>query len=195
VSGSLATAFGFGSVHSAFHSSAATVAVNLLLFFGVVFWLGLAWWVYRDAQRRLTDRILIGTATLLGLVPFVGPVVYLLFRPPETLEDVRAREAELRALESRLARREEHCPVCRFVVEPSYLVCPVCTTQLKRACARCSAPLDPLWQACPYCATPASAVVQDLDTALTAELKSTGNGTTRPKRTSRAKPRPRPPAA
>jgi hypothetical protein len=180
-------------VHSAFHSSAFSVAVNLLLFLGVVFWLGLAFWVYRDAQRRLTDRILIGTATVLGLVPFVGPVVYLLFRPPETLEDVRARDAELRALEARLARRQDQCPVCRFEVEATYLVCPVCTTQLKRPCARCSAPLDPLWQACPYCATPATAVLQDLDAALTAEITSTGNGKARAKRT-RAKA-PQPPAA
>jgi hypothetical protein len=182
------------SLRSVFHSSAVSIALNLLLFLAVVFWLGLAFWAYRDAQRRLNDRVLIATATLLGLVPFVGPVVYLLFRPPETLEDVRAREAELRALESRLARREEHCPVCRFEVEPSYLVCPVCTTQLKRPCGRCNAPLDPLWQACPYCATPATAVVQELDTALTAEIASAGNGTTRERR-SRRTTRPQPPAA
>ena len=42
-------------------------------------------------------------ATLLGLVPpFVGPLVYLFFRPPEYLEDIRERELEIRAMEERL---------------------------------------------------------------------------------------------
>ena len=46
----------------------------------------------------------------LGLVPFIGPLVYLLFRPPETLEDARAREIEIRALESRLAKTAAALP-------------------------------------------------------------------------------------
>jgi predicted amidophosphoribosyltransferase len=39
-------------------------------------------------------------------------------------------------------------------VEPSFLVCPVCTTRLKEACVSCKAPLEPLWQVCPHCETP-----------------------------------------
>ena len=96
-------------------------------------------------------------ATILGLVPpFVGPIVYLFFRPPEYLEDVRERELEIRAMEDRLARRDMHCPVCRAQVEASFLVCPVCTTRLKQACVSCGNPLETLWQICPYCATPVS---------------------------------------
>ena len=164
----------FGSVHSFFHSTAFRLAVELSGLFVCVFWLGLAFWTFRDARRRIGDRWLVGTATLLGLVPFLGPLVYLLFRPPETLDDVHAREVEVRALEARLARRPLLCPICRSEVEPNYLVCPVCTTQLKRACGRCHAPL---WQACPYCATPVGAHVEafpaDLDAALTAEAAAT----------------------
>ena len=45
-------------------------------------------------------------ATILGLVPpFVGALIYMLFRPPEYLEDVRERELEIKAMEERLARR------------------------------------------------------------------------------------------
>jgi len=155
------------------HSTAFEVTRNLALFVVAVFWLGLAYWVYRDARRRVDDAWLVGTATLVGLVPFVGPLVYLLFRPPETLADVQAREIEVRALRAHLRRPEPQCPVCRSGIEASYLVCPVCTTQLKQPCATCKAPLEPLWQACPYCATPVGATVEsltgDLDTALTAE--------------------------
>jgi hypothetical protein len=159
-------------LHDMFHSTAFGVTLNLLGFFVVVFWLGLAYWVNRDARRRLDDGWLVGTATAVGLVPIAGPLVYLLFRPPETLADARAREIELRALESRLLPAPQpKCPVCRTAVEASYLVCPICTTTLKAPCAACKAPLEPLWQTCPYCATPVGAepVSIDLDAALTAE--------------------------
>jgi predicted amidophosphoribosyltransferase len=54
-------------------------------------------------------------------------------------------------------------------VQADFLICPVCTSQLKHPCLQCHKPLEPLWQACPYCATPVGAVVEDLDVALTAE--------------------------
>jgi hypothetical protein len=92
---------------------------------------------------------------VVGLVPpFLGPIVYMLFRPPEYLEDVRERELEIKAMEERLSREEQHCPVCRAEVDVSFLVCPVCTTKLRQACTSCRAPLEPLWQVCPYCETP-----------------------------------------
>ena len=87
-------------------------------------------------------------------MPFLGPIVYLFFRPPEYLEDVRERELEIRAIEERLRLRSLECPVCRAVVESTYVVCPICTTRLKQACSGCGAPLEAIWQACPYCATP-----------------------------------------
>jgi len=145
----------FGGVHDFFHSGTWLVIKNLTLFFVAVFWLASAYWVYKDARRRIEDPWLVGTATLLGLIPpFVGPLIYMLFRPPEYIEDVRERELEIRAMEERLARRDLHCPVCRAEVEPSFLVCPVCTTKLKQACPTCKSPLEALWQICPYCATP-----------------------------------------
>ena len=125
---------------------------NLTLFFVAVFWLAVAFWVYKDARRRIEDPWLVGMATLLGLVPpFIGALIYMLFRPPEYLEDVRERELEIKAMEERLARRDLHCPVCRADVDPSFLVCPVCTTRLRQSCRNCKAPLEALWQVCPYC--------------------------------------------
>jgi hypothetical protein len=169
-----------------FHSTAFEVARNLGLFLVAVFWLGLAYWVYRDARRRLDDAWLVATATAVGLVPFIGPLVYLLFRPPETLADVRAREIEVRALEARLLKVQPQCPVCRSGVEANYLVCPVCTTQLKEPCVKCAAPLEQLWQACPYCATPVGSrlatITADLDAALTAEAQAVPKRQTRHKK-------------
>jgi Double zinc ribbon len=137
--------------------SAGTWAVirNLALFFVAVFWLSVAFWVYKDARRRIEDPWLVAMAVVLGLVPpFLGALVYMLFRPPEYLEDARERELEIKAMEQRLARRELRCPVCRAEVEPSFLVCPVCTTRLRQSCRTCKQPLEALWQVCPHCETP-----------------------------------------
>jgi hypothetical protein len=146
------------------------LALNLALLVAAVFWLGLASWVYRDARRRSRDYRLVGAATLLGLVPLVGPIGYLLVRSPETRDDAKARRVELEALESWLRRKPPHCPTCLAGVEPSFLVCPVCTTRLKEPCAGCSAPLAPSWLVCPFCALDVEApAAYDLDAALTAE--------------------------
>ena len=138
--------------------SASTWAVirNLTLFFVAVFWLSVAFWVNKDARRRIEDPWLVAMATLLGLVPpFVGALIYMLFRPPEYLEDVRERELEIKAMEQRLSRRiEMHCPVCRAEVDAAFLICPVCTTRLRQSCRTCKQPLEALWQVCPYCETP-----------------------------------------
>ena len=160
-------------MHSAFHSGTASITENVLILFAVVVWLGLGFRVHRDARRRIDDGRLVGLATTLGFaLPYLGPVVYLLFRPPETLADAHGREVEMRALHSRLLHSAPHCPVCLSEVESDYLVCPVCTARLRQQCSNCAAALDPLWQACPYCATPVGGplpIVRDLDEALTAE--------------------------
>ena len=136
-------------------SSTVDVARNVGILLAVVFWLSTVYWVYKDARRRIEDPWLIGMATLLGAIPpFLGPLIYMLFRPPEYLEDVRERELEMLAMEERLAEHDLRCPVCRGPVDASFLVCPVCTTRLKQACTECAAPLEPIWQVCPYCATP-----------------------------------------
>ncbi len=138
-----------------FDSNAWTLTRNLTGFFVVVFWLATAYWVYKDARRRIDDPWLVAMATLLGLVPpFLGPVVYLFVRPADSIEERRDRELENRALEERIAQSDLRCPVCRGRVDETFLVCPVCTTRLKQACSSCNAPLERIWQVCPYCATP-----------------------------------------
>lgn len=153
-----------------FHSTAFVLARNLVVVVAVVFWLALALWVNRDARRRIDHPALVLLATLVALVPpYFGPLVYLLLRPQETLDDRRSREVETRTLEEALRRRREICPSCAALVEPDFLVCPVCTRELREACVRCDAALEPGWQMCPYCATAVGGVYQDLDAALSAE--------------------------
>jgi hypothetical protein len=180
------------SLHSWFHSSTWLVIRNLGLFVLAVFWIATVAWVYKDARRRIEDPWLVWMAVLLGVVPFVGPLIYMLFRPPEYLDDVRERELEILAMEQRL-RAREHCPVCRAEVDATYLVCPVCTTKLKQACGSCKAPLEPLWQICPYCETPvARQAPVDLD-ATVASLESDPWAAFEPTPAVRAPRRRRPP--
>jgi hypothetical protein len=141
-------------VKDAFDSQYWIVARNVALFLLIVFWLASAYWVYKDARRRIDDPWLLAMAVALGVFPpFVGPPLYLFFRPPEYLDEVHERELEIRAMEESLVHGEQ-CPVCRTAVEPSFLACPVCTTKLRQACRRCNQPLEPRWQICPYCETP-----------------------------------------
>jgi hypothetical protein len=146
------------SVSGFFNSNLWEVIRNLSFFFLAVFWLAIAYWVAKDARRRIEDPWLIGTSAALALLfPFFGAIIYMLFRPPEYLDEVHERELEIKEMESRLGKRQARCPVCQVDVDPSYLVCPVCTTRLKQPCARCKAPLEPLWQICPYCEAPIAA--------------------------------------
>ena len=131
----------FGGVNDFFDSTEWHLIRNLGLFFVFVFWLATIFWVFKDARRRIADPWLVAMAVLLPIVvPFIGPLIYMLFRPPEYLEDVRERELEIKAMEQRLARRDMHCPVC--------------TTRLRQSCRNCKQPLEALWQVCPYCETP-----------------------------------------
>lgn len=143
----------------------------------LVFWIGFAYWVNKDARRRVRSVFGIGVATLLGLVPFVGPLVYLLLRPAETRADVRSRRAELDALAALAGRTRPTCPECTAPVEPEFVVCPICATRLHEQCAHCDALLEPLWQMCPYCATPIAPDL-DLDVALMREATGSGSALT-----------------
>jgi uncharacterized OB-fold protein len=146
----------FAAVHDFFHSPVWYLFRNLTTIVVVMFWAATVWWVFRDARRRIDDPWLVGTATLLAIVPLVGPLLYLLVRPQELLADARERELAMRALGNRI-RVGEFCHRCGAASDPSFRFCPVCTAELRRPCPDCAAALEPLWQVCPFCGTPSEA--------------------------------------
>jgi RNA polymerase subunit RPABC4/transcription elongation factor Spt4 len=120
-------------------------------FFVVVLWLACAFWVFKDARRRIDDKIVLTVAVLTGIVfgP-VGLLVYAIVRPPETLADRQARDLEVAMMEARVSEGER-CSFCRTPVKEDYLVCPTCGRRLRTMCPQCRRPIDPQWRVCPYC--------------------------------------------
>ncbi len=171
------TASFFGSVHGFFHSALWTVIEAGFVVFVVLLYVATVYWVNKDARRRIADPFLVTVSTLAGAVPpFLGPLVYMLFRPPEYLADVRERELEIKAIETRLGGPDVRCGVCGSAVEDDYLVCPVCTAKLRQACTSCGKPLEPAWQVCPYCEAPVTveAPVSLAPSARTTRTRNTG---------------------
>jgi hypothetical protein len=133
-------------------SSGLNLAVDLLILFVVVLYFSLIYWTYADARRRIQDPMLVGCAFVASLFPFVGPIIYMVVRPPEFLEDVRERELETQAAQARLSQLEQtQCPYCSYRVESDFIRCPSCLRKLKERCVNCSRPLDQAWTICPYC--------------------------------------------
>jgi hypothetical protein len=144
----------FGWFHDFFASTTWAYIRNGGIFLLVVLWVGSVLWTLKDARRRIADPVLVAAATLVGAVPVLGTLVYLLVRPPEYVDDVDERRLEIDSLEAELAAFDLRCPGCTARVQPDFLLCPLCATRLKEACRACRAPLEPLWQICPACATP-----------------------------------------
>jgi hypothetical protein len=73
--------------------------VVLLVLLGVAVWLALIRWTQNDARRRLRNPQLIRGATALAVLPLVGPLIYMILRPPEFLEDAYEREISIASSE------------------------------------------------------------------------------------------------
>ncbi len=133
------------------NSPEVALAKNLCTLFYVVILVAIAFWTFRDANRRGAMGWFWG---LIVLVTFgVGWIVYLIVRPPVTVEDRQEQELEIRAREAALQRDYETCPSCYKPIEKDYLICPSCMKKLRKPCVECGKALKLNWQVCPYCKT------------------------------------------
>jgi RNA polymerase subunit RPABC4/transcription elongation factor Spt4 len=123
--------------------------------FLVALWLSMIIWTYRDIRSRARDPLLRILAVIIVTLLFLpGIVVYLILRPPRTLEDEYQHSLEEEAL---LQSIEEVslCPGCGRRTKETWMLCPTCHTKLKKPCHECQRPIDLAWNLCPYCGTPA----------------------------------------
>jgi hypothetical protein len=123
--------------------------------FIVALWVSLVFWTYRDSRTRTQDRLLRILASLLPLI--LGPLgvlVYMVLRPPRTLDQTYQTTLEEEALLSEIEARTA-CPGCGNRTAPEWQLCPACHTRLRRPCSRCGKLMELSWKLCPFCATPA----------------------------------------
>jgi hypothetical protein len=141
----------FHSVLDFFKSPTWHFFTLMSYFFLVVLWIACAYWVFKDARRRIDDKIVITVAVLTGIVfgP-LGLIVYAIVRPAVTLADRREHELEVQMMEQRV-NEDERCTFCKTPVRDDYLVCPTCGRRLRTSCPSCRKPIDPQWRVCPYC--------------------------------------------
>jgi RNA polymerase subunit RPABC4/transcription elongation factor Spt4 len=119
--------------------------------YAVLLWAASVLWAYRDIRRRTEDvSVQVLAVGIVSLLPFLGIPLHLILRPPETLA-----EKYERTLEEEFLRRdlEEQfvCPECQRPIEPDFILCPHCHTQLRRHCEACRRVIDLTWRICPYC--------------------------------------------
>lgn len=141
----------FQTVTDFFSSPLWQFVIYLAYFSLVAVWLAGAYWVFKDARRRIEDPIVIGVCVAAALV--FGPlgwIVYAIARPSEYIADRRVRELDLQMMEQRL-NEDARCSNCTTPVRDDYLVCPACGQRLRLQCRSCHRPLDPSWRVCPYC--------------------------------------------
>lgn len=114
-------------------------------------WLSLIIWAFRDMRHRSRDPFAqILAALLVALLPFIGIIIYLILRPPETLAEAYERALEEEALLQEIEERPS-CPGCSRTIDANWILCPHCHTRLKKACPDCNSLMDLQWTLCPFC--------------------------------------------
>jgi RNA polymerase subunit RPABC4/transcription elongation factor Spt4 len=124
-------------------------------------WIALVIWTYRDIRLRARDPLVqILSALLVAVLSLPGVLIYLILRPPRTLEEEYQHTLEE---ESLLQALEELplCPGCERRVKDDWQVCPNCHTKLKKACHHCGKLMELPWNVCPYCGTPVPGMRQE----------------------------------
>ena len=156
-----------------FDPASLTNILLILTAWGAAFlaalWLSLVIWTFRDVRSRARDPLARILAVLVVAVLFLpGIIIYLILRPPRTLEQEYQQTLEEEAL---LQAIEESplCPGCGRRIKENWVVCPNCHTKLRKNCHQCGKLMELPWNLCPYCGTPAPGMRREgltLDEAL-----------------------------
>ena len=135
-----------------------TILLTIVAFisaFIAAFWMSLVIWSFRDMRSRSRDIFAQLLASLVVLIfgP-LGLLIYLILRPQETLAEAYARTLEEEALLQDITEEKPVCPECKHRIEPDFIICPACHTELRKACPHCGRLSLLRWDICPYCGKP-----------------------------------------
>jgi len=116
-------------------------------------WISLVVWTYRDIRGRARDPLVqVLSALLVAVLSIPGVLVYLILRPPRTIEEEYQRTLEEETLLQSL-EDQALCPGCERRVREDWQVCPHCQTRLKKPCHQCNRLMELPWNICPFCGT------------------------------------------
>jgi RNA polymerase subunit RPABC4/transcription elongation factor Spt4 len=162
--------------------SALSNVVLISTAFGAAFlaalWLSLIIWTFRDISSRARDNLMRILAVLVVAILFLpGILIYLILRPPQTLEEEYEHSLEEEAM---LQTIEDNplCPGCSRHIQGDWVACPNCHTRLKKACHQCGRLMELAWNLCPYCGTPAQGMriedsKEELPSSISLEAQAT----------------------
>lgn len=146
------------------------IVMALLGAYVAALWFCLVVWTFRDIQKRTRDVIVQVLATaLVVLFNVPGLLLYLILRPPETLDELYARSLEAEALLKEV-EGGYLCPRCQTRTDPDFRICPSCRAPLRRPCDACGRLVQVNWSVCPYCARDLAVKRAPPATAPTAEV-------------------------
>lgn len=145
-----------------FISSVILISTGFIGAFIAAIWVAFVIWTYRDIRSRARDKFVHLLATILvAVLTLPGILVYLVLRPPRTLEEeyqsTLEEEALLRAIEDQII-----CPGCGRHLHQEWVVCPTCQTKVQQPCMSCGKLMELSWNICPFCSTPASGLRKDI---------------------------------
>lgn len=116
----------------------------------IIFWLVVTSWIWVDSDERTTSKWMRLFYVLIGLIPVVGWIIYLIVRPSETIDEIYWGDLERRYLKYE-AKDLGDCPRCGTQLYPGFIFCPNCKKRLKRKCSKCEVYVELEYKYCPHC--------------------------------------------
>lgn len=116
----------------------------------LIFWLVVTSWIWVDSDERTTSKWMRLFYVLIGLIPVVGWIIYLIVRPSETIDEIYWGDLERRYLKYE-AKDLGDCPRCDTQLFPGFIFCPNCKKRIKRKCSRCGIYVDLEYKYCTNC--------------------------------------------
>ncbi|KKR06307.1 MAG: hypothetical protein UT34_C0001G0347 [candidate division WS6 bacterium GW2011_GWF2_39_15] len=127
------------------------VVIKYSSFVFLAFWIVVVAWVWIDSGERSDKiylRILATLCVLIFNIP--GLLIYLILRPKMTLQEQYWSDLERRYLMYETAELTD-CMKCGNMLQPGFVYCPYCKTEVKVKCSNCGVNIDKRWENCPFC--------------------------------------------
>ena len=123
---------------------------TIVALIAIIFWVVVTSWIWVDSDERTTNKWIRIFYVVIGMIPIFGWIIYLIVRPPETIDEIYWGDLERRYLKYE-AKDLGDCPKCGTQLYPGYIFCPNCKKRIKIKCAKCGVYVDLDSKYCTHC--------------------------------------------